>query len=171
MDWNLAPLHATIRPARVDDADFLIALSKRVFRQYLSNAAGVMLRMMRNPACKIAVAESLPAMNGPEIRLGFVVVNIKTLDRPYGPWSRPSVAHLDAIAVRPNIVGCGLGRRLLLHAEEIARSHEALSMSLLTAQTTTRAKRLFQSAGYQVLAPFDDVYDDGRAAFAMWKAL
>lgn len=171
MEWNLAPLHTTIRPARADDAEFLIALSKRVFRQYLSNAAGVMLRMIRNPACEIAVAEGLTRTNGPELRLGFVVVNIKTLDRPFGPWPRPSVAHLDAIAVRPNVSGCGLGRRLLLHAEEIARSREAVSMSLLTAQTNTRAKRLFQGAGYQLLAPFDDVYDDGGAGLAMWKAL
>jgi len=121
--------------------------------------------MMRSRTSEIAVAE-----HG-ETRMGFVVVDIKALGRPFGPLKRPSVAHLDAIAVRPNMSSQGIGHRLLAHAEKVARARGAVSLSLLTAETNTEAQRLFRSAGFQVLAPFDNVYADGQRALSMFKSL
>lgn len=162
---RVLPLDATIRPARVDDEEFLVALSARVFRLYSRDAGSAMRRMMRSRTSEIAVAE-----HG-ETRMGFVVVDIKALGRPYGPLKRPSVAHLDAIAVRPNMSSQGIGHRLLAHAEKVARARGAVSLSLLTAETNTEAQRLFRSAGFQVLAPFDNVYADGQRALSMFKSL
>jgi ribosomal protein S18 acetylase RimI-like enzyme len=159
----LARVQAEIRPARYDDAEFLVELSDRAFRQYLSFARTNMIRMMRNPACAILVAEE-------QIRLGFAVVHLRTLDRAYGPWSRPTTAHLDAIAVRPSVSGRGVGRRLLAAAEELARARGAISMSLLTAEKNVRAQRLFRSGGFRLVAPLGEVYEDGQKAIAMLKA-
>lgn len=44
-------------------------------------------------------------------------------------------------------------------------------MSLLTAESNTRAQRLFASSGYLHLATFDAVYAGGARGLAMWKAL
>ena len=165
---RVLPLEATIRPAQVDDDDFLISLSARVFRVYAHDAASAMRRMIKSHASKksaIAIAE-----NG-GTRIGFVVVAVEALGRDYGPLVRPSVAHLDAIAVRPNMAGQGVGHRLLAWAENAARARGAVSMSLLTAETNVDAQRLFRSAGFQVVATFDEVYLGGQRALSMIKSL
>jgi ribosomal protein S18 acetylase RimI-like enzyme len=173
MDWdrrNNAPLEAMIRPARRDDAEFLIALSDLVFRKYVERAARSMVRMMNNPNSAIVVAEAVgPHQAG--IRLGFAVVNIKRINKDFGPLRRPAVAHLDAIAVRPNLANRGIGRRLLDHAESVARAEGAVSMSLLTATTNKSAQALFLRAGYQTMTPAADVYDDGQNGLVMWRSL
>ncbi|MDF2693711.1 MAG: hypothetical protein K0S65_2094 [Labilithrix sp.] len=165
MAFRVLPLDATIRPARLDDEDFLVALSTRVFRAYAHDAARAMRRMIRTRTSAISVAEHA------ETRIGFVVVDVRDLGRDYGPLKRPSVAHLDAIAVRPNMSSQGIGQRLLAHAESTARARGAISMSLLTAETNTDAQRLFLNAGFQVLASFEDVYIGGQRALSMFKAL
>jgi [ribosomal protein S18]-alanine N-acetyltransferase len=158
-----------IRPARRNDAEFLIALSDHVFSQYVGRAARVMVRMMNNPNSSIVVAEAIGEHQA-GIRLGFAVVNIKRTNKDFGPLRRPAVAHLDAIAVRPNLTGRGIGRRLLEHAEAVARKEGAVSMSLLTATTNTSAQALFRRAGYQTMTPAADVYD-GQDGLVMWKSL
>ncbi|MBX3206920.1 MAG: GNAT family N-acetyltransferase [Labilithrix sp.] len=163
--FGVRPLDASIRPARLDDEDFLVALSTRVFRAYTRDAAGAMRRMLGCRTSTISVAEHN------ETRIGFVVVDVQALGRDYGPLKRPKVAHLDAIAVRPNMSSQGVGHKLVAHAEGVARARGAVSMSLLTADTNTGAQRLFLDAGFQVLAPFDDVYADGQRALSMFKAL
>ncbi|MBX3259083.1 MAG: GNAT family N-acetyltransferase [Labilithrix sp.] len=163
--FRFRPLEASIRPARHDDEDFLVALSARVFRAYARDAAGSMRRMLRCRTSEISVAEH------DETRIGFVVVDVQALGRDFGPLRRPSVAHLDAIAVRPNMSSLGIGHRLLAHAEAVARARGAVSMSLLTADTNTDAQRLFLNAGFQILAPLDNVYVDGQRALSMFKTL
>jgi len=155
---------SAIRPARLDDTDFLVTLSERVFRRYSPNPAALMLRMIRTATTCIAVAEVMGD------RLGFVVVNVRPLNRPYGPWVNPSLAHLDAIAVQPS-ARRGLGRLLLAHAETTARGRGAVSMSLLTAETNARARRLFTKAGYQLMLVEPDAYVDGQRGLTMRKAL
>lgn len=159
------PIDTTIRPAQDDDEDFLVALSARVFRLYAQDAASAMRRTIRSGRSEIAVAEQ----NG--ARIGFVVVALEELGRDYGPLRRPNVAHLDAIAVRPNMSGKGIGRLLLTYAENWARAHGAVSMSLLTAETNVSAQGLFRSAGFHVMATFDDVYVGGQSAHSMLKGL
>lgn len=161
----LAPLAATIRLARGDDAEFLVGLSEQVFERYVADAGRGMLRMMRGRASTVLVAEA------GELRLGFAVINIRSLGRPFGPWDDPAVANLDAIAVRPTLAGCGLGRLLLVHAEQAARDSGAVSMSLRTAVTNKRAQRLFDRAGYQLVVPIDSAYKDDQRGFAMFKSL
>jgi len=165
MPFRVLPLDTRIRPARPDDADFLISLSARAFRPYAHDAARAMRRMMRTRTSEICVAE-----NG-ESRIGFVVVDVRPLGRDYAHLEQPSVAHLDAIAVRSNMTNQGIGQRLLAHAEGLARSRGAVTMFLLTAETNTDAQRLFLTAGFQMLTRFDDTYVGGQRAYSMFKAL
>jgi ribosomal protein S18 acetylase RimI-like enzyme len=154
-----------LRKARDEDVDFLVSLSQRVFRTYAEQPGQGMMRMLQSSTTDVIVAAS------PEERLGFVAVDFVEIAQPFGPWARPVLARLDAIAVRPNIRRRGLGRRLVFHAESIARSRGALAVSLMTAETNHRARRLFEAAGYTMMAPLDDVYIDGQTGVAMLKAL
>ncbi|HVH45033.1 MAG TPA: GNAT family N-acetyltransferase [Labilithrix sp.] len=165
MAIRVLPLDATIRAALPSDEDFLVALSARVFRPYSDHPARAMRRLLRSQTGEVFVA-----VHG-ETHLGFVVVHIEALGRDFGPLARPSVAHLDAIAVRPNLSSHGLGRRLLAYGEAFARANGAVSMSLLTAETNTDAQRMFLAAGYQMLAPIDGVYTGGQRAYSMFKPL
>lgn len=162
---RVLPLDATIRPARPTDEDFLVTLSTRVFSAYAVNPGRSMRQLIESKTSDIFVA-----VHG-ETHLGFAVVQIEVLGRNFGTIERPCVAHLDAIAVRPNLASQGLGRRLLNHAEGFARKTGALSMSLLTAETNEDAQQLFLGAGYQMLALIDDVYADNQRGFSMFKSL
>jgi len=154
-----------LRKARDEDVDFLVGLSQRVFRPYADRPGVAMMRMLRCPTSEVVVAAT------PEERLGFVVVDTVELARSFGPWARPALARIDAIAVRPNVRRRGLGRRLLFHAESLARARGAVALSLSTAESNHRARRLFEAAGYGLVAPIDDVYIDGQVGLAMLKPL
>ena len=116
MAIRVRPLDTAIRSARPDDENFLIALSMRVFWPYAEDPAGIVRRILRRGLHEVAVA-----VQG-ETRVGFVAVQIEALGRDFGPWQQPSVAYLNAIAVRPNVTNRGIGRRLLEHAESCARA-------------------------------------------------
>ena len=162
---RVRPLDSAIRSVRADDEYFLVALSMRVFRRYSEDPARMMRRILRRGMHDIAVA-----VQG-EARIGFVAMHVEPLGRDFGPLRRPSVARLDAIAVRPNMVNQGIGGRLLAHAETCARARGAVSISLITAETNVAAQSLFLGADYQMLTVFDGVYTDGQRAFSMFKAL
>jgi len=169
------PLRAQVRPATADDRDFLVSLSETAFRPYARNPSVVMLRMMRGrPSAKTAILIAEEVRRGKprsETRLGFAVVVLRELGRPYGPWVDPFVAYLDAIAVRPEKVGRGVGHLLLTHAEDFASAQGAVSMSLLTAESNLPARRLFRSAGYQPILPIDKAYIDEQSGVTMIKPL
>ena len=52
--------------------------------------------------------------------------------------------------------GLGIGRRLLAELEARAREHGALSARLETNRSLTEAIRLYRSAGYVEVRPFND---------------
>jgi ribosomal protein S18 acetylase RimI-like enzyme len=161
----LARVMLEVRRVRTDDLDFIARLSDAVFRRYDPSAVRNVVRMVRNPS-----AETVVATAG-DLRLGFAVVQLRRLARAYGPWERPVVAHLDAIAVSPDFAGRRVGRRLLESAERVAQSHGAVSLSLLTAVDNRPAKRLFDRAGFELVTSIDDAYAGGRRGLAMQKGL
>lgn len=169
-----------IRHARGSDAEFLVRLSQAVFLKYSRHAGHAMMRMMQQPGSTVIVAErealqvpvaDVTAPDDEDVRLGFAVVHIRSLPRNFGPLERPIVAHLDAIAVRPSVVGQGIGKALLAAAEDVARRHRAISMSLETANANQQAQGLFISAGYRIVTTFDDLYRNGQDGIAMMKSL
>ena len=58
--------------------------------------------------------------------------------------------HIQNIAVSPAFQGCGYGRALLSHAEEIARSLGLKEVRLSTNQRFTDSVRLYERFGYRV---------------------
>lgn len=65
-------------------------------------------------------------------------------------------AELKRMWVDPSARGLGLGRRLLEELEEQARIRGVTTLRLETNRTLEEAIRLYRSAGYEEVAPFND---------------
>lgn len=155
----------TVRPRTPADDERIVALSRPSFGKYSTAPEQSVWGMLHHRGAVTVVAEA-------EGRLvGFAIVSFEALQRPFGPWSRPVLAHLDAIAVHERAQGMGVGSALLAEAERVARAREAVSMNLRTAATNTRAQALFRRAGFQKSLQIEAFYRGGQSAFAMTKLL
>ena len=140
----------TIRPATTDDGEPILALMPRLaafdlpdsrnpvdlwqsdadmFRRWLNGAEAECL-------VQVAVDESHKV-------LGFAMTSL----RPELLSHEPS-AHLEAIAVDESAEGQGVGKALLIAAEEDARAHGALTMTLHVFAVNDRARAMYERAGY-----------------------
>jgi GNAT superfamily N-acetyltransferase len=64
-----------------------------------------------------------------------------------------SVYELSKMAVTPQLRGAGIGRALLLHAIQQARSIGARSLFLGSSTKLANAVRLYESVGFQHVLP------------------
>jgi ribosomal protein S18 acetylase RimI-like enzyme len=188
-----------LRPRRPSDDAFIYPLSDRIFAAYSVHPTGSMASMLAERDAIVQVAErrydggaetppNPPDSSGPPRSAvgaivtakrrgfpsgpaGFFVVALERLGRAFGPWARPAVARLNAIGVQPDLQGRGVGRFLLERAEGLARAEGAVSLTLMTADTNTRARRLFASAGFHQLIVIERAYARGQRGIVMTKAL
>lgn len=154
-----------VRPSRAGDEGFVDDLACRVFAVYSRDARRAIRSILAEGVTETLVAEleSLP--------VGFVVVQYEQLARDVGPWAKPTTARIQAIAVRPDVEGRGIGRRLLESAEEAARARSSRSLSLATGEKNARARRLFEAAGFVPLVRLTRYYAGGQTAVLMHRAL
>ena len=82
-----------------------------------------------------------------------------------------SIARLYSVSVAPAARGKGLGAALLCAAEHCAREQGAKRMRLEVRVTNKSAHRLYEAAGYRVIARLESYYPDGEAAHRMEKVL
>lgn len=165
MEMSGAIADLVIRPLTPGDETFIRALSRRVFATYSRNPARLVGSMIEEENAETVVAE----LGGEAV--GFAVIAFEELGRDFGPWRRPRVARLNAIAVHPEVYGRGIGRRLLKRAEDLARARGAVSLTLNTAVTNRRALRLFEPAGFLGVVTLPNNYARGQSAVAMFKPL
>jgi ribosomal protein S18 acetylase RimI-like enzyme len=154
-----------VRPRRPADADFVRALSDSAFDRWSSQPSRAVRAMMASAAARTLVAE----LDGEPV--GFGMISVRRLDRPYGPIAKPASAHLDAIAVSERARGGGIGRLLLRHAERLARSEGAGGVFLMTAMSNRAARRMFERSGYLYLAALGPAYANAERAVMMMKPL
>ncbi len=143
----------------------MATLSLRVFASYSHDPLAALRSMLGERDVLVLVAERGPS------RVGFAIVGFEALPRDFGPWTRPTVARLNAIAVTPGMQGRGVGRRLLASVEAAARRRGSVSLSLNTAVGNRRARRLFEPSGFLVVATLDHFYANDQSALAMLKPL
>lgn len=79
--------------------------------------------------------------------------------------------YVNVLACYPEHRGQGLGSRLLDLAEEIARAEELSRMSLIVANANTRARRLYESKGYQELATAPCIKEEWEIENKTWVLL
>lgn len=159
------PLTCAFRAATEGDRDFIERVSRDGFAAYARDPAKSIRWMAREPTTLVELAVDAREP------LGFFILRLIRHPRAFGPWARPSVARLDAIAVAPEARGRGVGRALLDHAERTAMDEGAVVLSLATALQNHVARELFGRAGYQALAPLGPYYRGGKHAVAMVKCL
>jgi ribosomal protein S18 acetylase RimI-like enzyme len=158
-------LVVTVRPRTPADDEAIVALARPSFGRYSQAPGQSVAAMMR-----ARTAETLVAEAGRRL-LGFAIVTFEALPQAFGPWVRPVVASLDAIAVNEKQQGAGVGSALLAEVERLARARGAVTLTLRTAVSNARAQALFRRAGFQATVQIQAFYRNGLSAFAMSKAL
>lgn len=154
-----------IRPrVRVDDP-FIARLGGQAFRAYAKRPEDVVRGMLDEPDAHAEVA----VCDG-EI-VGFFVLHFEQLRRDYGPLTRPVVARLSAIAVDRLYRKRGVGRDLLGRALELGARRGALSMFLMTAMSNTRARLLFERAGFDDVCVVPSAYVARQRGVVMTRLL
>jgi ribosomal protein S18 acetylase RimI-like enzyme len=139
----------TVRPATPADGDAVLSLLPRLadfeipesrdpehlwmhdaklFRRWLDE---------QQQDCRVHVAE-----DGGEI-IGLAIVTLQP-----EPLSHEASAHLEALAVAPGHEGRGIGQALLAAAERDANCMGARSMTLHVFARNTRARALYERAGF-----------------------
>ncbi|MBN2700251.1 MAG: peptidase C39 family protein [Methylohalobius sp. ZOD2] len=146
----------SIRPARLEDLKRLVEIenrsfaidrfSRRTFRYLLTRAHAVTL-----------VAETA---DGNVAGYAMLLFHRGT-----------SLARLYSLAVDPTLRVQGTGSTLIEAAEQLALSHDCITLRLEVRQDNTDAIRLYQKLGYQALDTVSDYYEDHMDALRMEKSL
>ena len=154
MDRALTGKNASIRPARLDDLEDLLAiegvfptdrLERRAFRHAVAS-----------PTIDLLVAVGAGGL------IGYAMVQRR---------QNSATGHLTSIAVKPGAGGKGLGKRLLQAAEAAAMAQGCTRLRLEVRSENEAAQTLYQKAGYRRVATITDYYEDGKEAWRYEKEL
>ena len=80
------------------------------------------------------------------------------------------VARLYSVAIHPDHVGQGHGKRLLVACEEAAKDRRARALRLEVRADNAPAIRLYRRAGYREFGRYDNYYEDGAVALRFEKS-
>ncbi|MCJ2083628.1 GNAT family N-acetyltransferase [Methylobacterium sp. J-090] len=149
----------TIRPARIEDLDALVALEHAAFS--IDRAER---RAIRH-AIRSASMTLLVALADDDAR--EMLVGAATLERRKGSRN----ARLSSIAVSPARAGIGLGGLILDAAESDAAAHGCTHLRLEVRADNGAGIRLYERRGYARFAVIADYYEDGMEAWRYVKAL
>ncbi|MEM6622922.1 MAG: GNAT family N-acetyltransferase [Pseudomonadota bacterium] len=125
----------SIRPAQPNDAERLSQIARSAYAPYVADIGREPPRMLQDFPADIAAGRcwvsGRPA-------LGYVVAYPREDD-----WM------LENVAVAPEAQGTGLGRTLIVHAEDLARAAGAPAIVLYTHAKMTRNRVLYPALGYR----------------------
>ena len=140
--------------------EFVRRLSAEVFARFGSYDK-MLPAMLEWPSIRTIVAE---ARGCP---VGFAMISLE--DAAVGEID------LTAIAVEPAWQSRGVGRTLLLHVEQLARSavtgEQSPSVRLTVAEDNARARGLFEAVGYRLVPGEEDRYSGGQRSLMLRKNL
>ncbi len=155
--WVSVALESRVAIRRVEASDhgFLARLGREAFGDFDLRAEDHTLAIVRQ-----AGVLTLVATLG-EKPVGFASVEL----------GRGGMAHLQAIAVTGAERGRGLGQRLLVAAERLARARGATFFHLTTAQANVEAIALFLKCGFAIDRRHRRFYGRGQDACTMVKDL
>jgi ribosomal protein S18 acetylase RimI-like enzyme len=148
-------MRVEFRPAIASDVDALAALERENFESDRIPRSSFR-RLVSRPSATIVVAQS-----GKQLA-GYCL----TLFR-----QGSAVARLYSIAVSREFAGAGLGRALLVEAEDAAARRGCRELRLEVRLDNERARLLYEKAGYALFGKRDSYYSDGLAALRFRKAL
>ncbi|MGH8370611.1 MAG: peptidase C39 family protein, partial [Gammaproteobacteria bacterium] len=149
------PPATVIRDATVNDLDALVRLEERCFDSDRLSRRSFRYMILRSHARLIIDEEN-------SVLRGYALVLF---------LRGTSLARLYSIATDPEQRGKGIGRALLIAAEDAARARDAVSMRLEIRSDNHVAEHLYREAGYRQFGTYADYYEDHAAALRMAKSL
>ncbi|MGA9852539.1 MAG: N-acetyltransferase [Gammaproteobacteria bacterium] len=144
-----------IRPANLSDLDALVQLEARNFDSDHLSRRSFHYLLTRGNAITLA-DEERGALRG------YALLRFH---------ARSPRARLYSIAIDHTHRGRGIGRALLTVAEDVARTHGAISLRLEVREDNHVAVRLYEKLGYQPLGRYLDYYADHMDAMRLEKSL
>lgn len=148
-------MRVEFRPAIASDVDALAALERESFESDRISRASFR-RLIRRGSAALIVAHSGASL------IGYFLLLFR---------QRTSVARLYSLVVAGAAAGVGLGRALLAQAEELAAQRGCRELRLEVRLDNTKARALYEKAGYALFGRHDSYYSDGEAALRFRKAL
>jgi ribosomal protein S18 acetylase RimI-like enzyme len=145
----------TIRSARAEDVEALLAIEQQVFSTDLLSRRSFH-RYLTVPSAAVVVAAHADAA------IGYAIV----LFRRGSP-----IARLYSIAVAPHLAGRRIGATLLSAAEEAALGRDCAVLRLEVREDNGAAIARYQKSGYRPFGRFRAYYEDGAPALRFEKAL
>lgn len=145
----------SIRPAILSDIDQLTGIEKRCFQTDLISRRQWRYLLTRSHA-DILLDEDDTGVTG----YVMVLYNRAT-----------SVARLYSIAIEQRARGTGVGRQLVVAAENAARDQGRFYIRLEIRQDNAASLRLFERMGYQRFGELEDYYEDHMLALRFEKSL
>lgn len=154
------PESIRLGPAHARHRDFVRRLSAEVFARF-GDYETMLPRLMQTPWIRTVVAES------GERPVAFAMYSLEEL--PHGE------VHLTAIAVRPEWQSRGVGRALLCHVEQQASrlvpADADAAVCLTVAEDNSRARRVFEAAGFRPVPGEAGAYPAGQRSLALRKVI
>lgn len=150
-----------VRPATRADLLGVFRIEKAVFAQPWPYAA--FERLLDAPAFLVAAGDGgdqSEARVDADPVLGYVVGDVM-------PNHGQDIGHIKDLAVRPDVQGRGLGRRVLRAALRELAGVGASVVKLEVRETNDRAQRLYSDEGFEAVRRIPGYYGDGEAAFVM----
>jgi hypothetical protein len=163
MPKNLADIN--LRLATAGDEGFVQDLASEVFFAYSLDARRAIQSILRDRGTETLVAD----INS--LHAGFVVLQYERLARDFGPWARPTVARVNAIAVRTDAHGRGIVDAFW-KAPKRRREDGWLGRSRLRQTRETPGPDVSsRQGGFVELARLERYYTGGQTALLMYRAL
>ncbi|WP_127478112.1 ribosomal protein S18-alanine N-acetyltransferase [Sulfurivermis fontis] len=144
-----------IRPATAEDIDALVEIENRCF-----DTDRLSRRSFRHMITK-AHAALLLDEDGGAVR-GYVLLLFN---------AGTSLARMYSIAVDPQYRGRGIGRQLMLAAEQAALAQDCVTLRLEVRVDNASSIALYESMGYRRFGVYDDYYEDHMDALRYEKRL
>ncbi len=149
-----------IRPGTLADLEALLALEARVFASDRISRRSFRA-LLAAPTAAFLVAEGADEDEPPRL-LGYAALLFR---------AGTGLARLYSIAVSPEAVGRGIGRRLLGEAEALAFARQRIALRLEVREDNAPAIALYRSSGYRPIGRYLDYYADHMPALRFEKVL
>lgn len=153
LSYMLVKEGIAIRPYQADDVPFVARLAHEAFSEYTKRSVSHTLDIAASFTTLVALRSGR--------RAGFIAVDA----------NRDGTALLHAIAVSRREQGRGVGQRLMLAYERLARARGARRLELCTADCNVAALELFLRSGFRIVRRRARFYERGQAACILVKEL
>ena len=147
-------MKTNIRESETNDLDFLEELEKSCFPKFSQSTRRAIRYSITSPLQKVIIAENQNGKEKKPAGSATFYIYAKTL-------------RIFSIAVLPSFQGQGIGKQLLEHAINLARSKKISRISLEARKSDIQLIQFYKNAGFKTTGELPDYYIKGEHAVRM----